>query len=145
MEENREAGVWQRVLGSREDGPHGDLQQLQREAMELAGAYRALAARTTGSAQELLRKLHQGEQANAAALTGILVLSRQHGEHLKLWQPGQEDSRKLLERCYHRTRRCAVEYMARSADSEFGCVFEQLAKREQTHCYLIAQVLGLLR
>ena len=145
MEENREAGVWQRVLSNREEGPRSDLQQLQREAMELAGAYRALAGRTTGSAQELLRKLHQGEQENAAALAGVLMLSRQHGEHLKLWQPGKEDPRKLLERCYHRSRRCAVEYMARSADSEFGCVFEQLAKREQTHCCLIAQVLGSLR
>ena len=142
MEENREAGVWQRVLGSREDGPHGDLQQLQREAMELAGAYRALAARTTGSAQELLRKLHQGEQDNAAALTGVLVLSRQHSEHLKLWQPAMEDPGKMLERCYHRTRRCMTEYLARSAEPEYGLVFEKLAKREGEHCWMLAELIG---
>jgi hypothetical protein len=38
-----------------------------------------------------------------------------------------------------------TEYLARSADGEFGVVFEKLAKREGDHCILIARLLGTLR
>ena len=144
MEENREAGVWQRVLGSREDGPHGDLQQLQREAMELAAIYRNLVAQFTGRQQEQARRLYLGEKDNAQALAGIGLLSRQQGEALKLWQPGKEPAGKVLERCYHRTRRCMTEYLARSAEPEFGSVFRVLADREGEHCAVIAELLGSL-
>ena len=136
--------VWQRVLASREEGTKQDLRQLQREAMELASVYRAVSSRLTGKQQELAKRLYAGEQANGAALAGIGVLSRQSGEQLKLWQPGKEETKKLLERCYHRTRRCMTEYLARSADGEFGVVFEKLAEQEGEHCVLLAQLLGSL-
>ena len=136
--------VWQRVLASREEGTKQDLRQLQREAMELASVYRAVSSRMTGKQQELAKRLYAGERANGAALAGIGVLSRQSGEQLKLWQPGKEETQKLLERCYHRTRRCMTEYLARSADGEFGVVFEKLAKQEGEHCAILAQLLGSL-
>lgn len=98
----------------------------------------------TGWQREQAAKLHQGERANAAALAGIGVLSRQGGEQLKLWQPGNEDPKKQLQRCYHRSRRCMTEYLARSADGEFGVVFDAMAKREGAHCVLIAEILGSL-
>ena len=139
-----EQQIWQRVKAFREELPQNNLLQLQREAMELAAIYRSLSAQLTGKKQELAVKLHRGEKANAAALTGIGMLSRQSAEQVKLWQPGKEDAKKLLERCYHRTRRCMTEYLARSADGEFGIVFEKMAKREGEHCGLIAEVLGSL-
>lgn len=141
----KEQQVWQRVRASREESPKNGLRQLQREAMELAAVYRLLASRMAGRQQELLTKLYQGERENGAALAGIAVLSRQSGESLKLWQPEKEEARRLLERCYHRTRRCMTEYLARSADVEFGVVFEKLAKREGEHCFLIARLLGILQ
>ena len=64
---------------------------------------------------------------------------------MKLWQPGREELGKTLERCYHRSRRCMTEYLARSADVEFGVVFEKLAKREGEHCFLITKLLGILQ
>ena len=137
-----EQQVWQRVRASREETPRNDLHQLQREAMELAAGYRTLAAQVTGRQREQILKLHRGERANAAALAGIGLLSRQNGEQVKLWQPGKEEPKKLLERCYHRTRRCMTEYLARSAEAEFGAVFDRMAKREGEHCALIAEVLG---
>ncbi len=140
-----EQQVWQRVRASREEVPQNDLRQLQREALELASIYRALASRITGSRREQILKLYRGERDNAAALVGIGILSRQSGEQVKLWQPEKEDSRKLLERCYHRTRRCMTEYQARSADGEFGVVFDRLAKREGEQCELIAQLVGSLQ
>ena len=137
-----EQQVWQRVRSAREEAPKNDLRQLQREAMELAAIYRKLSQQMTGKAQELVKRLHAGEKANAAALAGIGKLSRTGGESLKLWQPGNEDPKRLLERCYHRTRRNMTEYLARSADGEFGVVFEKMARRTGEHCGWIAEVLG---
>ena len=91
-----------------------------------------------------MQRLYAGEKANASALVGIGVLSRQGGEALKLWQPGKEDVKTQLQRCYHRTRRCMTEYLARSADGEFGVVFDRLAKREGEHCVMISELLGSL-
>ena len=134
--------VWQRVRAGREEGPKNDLRKLQQEAMELAAVYRSLSSQMTGRRRELVMKLYQGERANASALAGIGYLSRQGGENLKLWQPAMEDPGKMLERCYHRTRRCMTEYLARSADGEFGAVFDRMAKREGEHCCMIAELLG---
>ena len=142
---NLEHQVWQRVRSNREEAGKNDLWQLQREAMELAAIYRSLSAQMAGKLQEQMKRLYAGERANAAALAGIGKLSRQGSENLKLWQPGKEEPSRLLERCYHRTRRCMTEYVARSADGEFGTVFERMAKREGEHCALIAEVLGSLK
>ena len=142
---NMEQRVWERVRSSREESPQNDLRQLQREALELAAVYRNLAAQLSGNPQALAKQLQAGEKDNAAALAGIGMLSRRHEEHLKPWQPGKEDPKRLLERCYHRTRRCMTEYLSRSAEGEFGMVFEKLARREGEHCALIAQLLGSLQ
>ena len=142
QERNMEREVWQRVRGCKEEIPKQDLRQMQREAMELAAIYRSLASRMTGRRQEKLMLLCRGERENAAALAGIAVLSRQGGEAMKLWQPEKDDPRRLLERCYHRTRRCILEYMARSGDGEFGVVYEKMAKKAGEHCLMIAQLLG---
>lgn len=145
MEDRKlEAQVWQRVRATAEEPPRSDLRQLQREAMELAAIYRNLVAQFTGRQQEQARRLYLGEKANAQALAGIGLLSRQQGEALKLWQPGKEPAGKVLERCYHRTRRCMTEYLARSAEPEFGSVFRVLADREGEHCTVIAELLGSL-
>ncbi len=138
----KEQQVWQRVRASREESPTNDLRQLQREAMELAAIYRGLSQQLAGTAREQVLRLHMGEKANAAALAGVGILSRQGGESLKLWQPGKEEPKRLLERCYHRTRRCMTEYLARSAEGEFGVVFEKMAKRAGEHCEMIAELLG---
>ena len=141
---NIEAQVWQRVRSAAGEPPRSDLRQLQREAMELAAVYRTLVAQFTGRQQEQARRLYLGEKTNAQTLAGIGLLSRQTAEALKLWQPGKEAPGKVLERCYHRTRRCMTEYLARSAEAEFGSVFRLMADREGEHCAVIAELLGSL-
>ena len=141
---NLQQQVWQRVRSAAEEPGRNDLRDLQREVMELSAVYRGLVSQFTGRQQELVRRLYIGEKTNAAALAGIGILSRQPGEAVKLWQPGKEPARKLLEKCYHRSRRCMTEYMARSAENEFGTVFQKLAEREGQHCALIAELLGSL-
>ena len=140
-----EQQVWQRVCACREEASRNDLRQLQREAAELAAGYRNLIPQLSGKQLEQVKGLYLGEKANAAALAGIGMLSRQQGENLKLWNPDREEPRKMLEKCYHRTRRCLTEYLARSAEGEFGVVFQAMAEREKANCVLIAQLLGSLK
>lgn len=137
-----EQQVWQRVQSQREKAPRNDLRQLQREAMELAAVYRGISGQLTGKNREAALQLYGGEKANAAALAGIGILSHQGEEAVKVWQPGKEEPKKALERCYHRTRRCMTEYLSRSAEAEFGVVFEKLAKRAGEHCGILAELLG---
>ena len=141
-ERNVEQQVWQRVRAAGEAAPGNDLRQLQREAMELAAVYRGLMGQLGGRQQEQVRRLYLGEKANARTLAGIGLLSRQQWEALKVWQPGKEPSGKVLERCYYRSRRCMAEYLARSADGEYGVIFRWLADREGEHCAVIAELLG---
>ena len=144
MDDRNVEQVWQRVRAAGEEAAGKDLRQLQREAMELAAVYRGLMPQLAGRQQEQVRQLYLGEKANAQKLAGIGMLSRNQGEALKLWQPGKEPPGKVLERCYHRTRRCMVEYLARSADGEYGSVFRGMADREGEHCGVIAELLGSL-
>ena len=144
MDDRNVEQVWQRVRAAGEEAAGKDLRQLQREAMELAAVYRGLMPQFAGRQQEQVRQLYLGEKANAQKLAGIGILSRNPGEAMKLWQPGKEPPGKVLERCYHRTRRCMVEYLARSADGEYGSVFRGMADREGEHCGVIAELLGSL-
>ena len=143
--ENRdinEQQVWQRVMAQPEDPARDDLRGLLLAAMELAAAYRYLAGALTGRQRERAKRLHEGEQANIACLKGIGILSGRGEEVLKIWNPSKEPGRKLLEKCYHKSRRCMVEYMSRSAETEFGTVFRKMADREGEHCAWIAELLG---
>lgn len=141
--ENNEQ-VWQRVF-ARQEVPLGeDLRGLQMAVMERMVAYRTLAGKLTGKPKELVWQLHEGEQRTLAALKGVAQLSGRGGEVLKPWNSQREQPVKMLEKCYHKTRRGMTEYMARSAEPEFGVVFQKLAQRAGEHCAILAEVLGMM-
>lgn len=141
-ESNGEQQVWQRVFAQDMAQPRNDLRERMAAVVELLSVYRHLLSVYTGKRREQLRRLYEGEQSNLARLKGISALSGGGGEVLKLWQPGKEPEKKLLIQCYHKTRRCMVEYMSHSAEPEFGMVFRTLADREGTHCAILAELLG---
>lgn len=143
--ENAQQQVWQRVLARQEEPRGDDLRVLLQGAMELAGCYRYLTTALPGPQKDRARALYEGEQANAACLRGISLLRHSPEETLKLWNPVREPVEKLLEKCYHRTRRAMIEYASRSGEPEFGTVFRSLAQREEQHCVWIAQLLGRKR
>ena len=140
--ENREREVLQRVFARPEEPSHNDLREMMAAVVELVSVYRQLQEGASGQRKEKLRRLQEGEMATLHALKGISVLSGGGGEVLKLWQPAKEPEQKQLIRCYHKTRRCMVDYMARSAETEFGTVFRTLADREGGHCVVLAELLG---
>ncbi len=142
--ENRDPNsqaVWQRVFAQPVQ-PDGDLRHLEMTAAELAGIYRHLMGSHTGKVRERLRWLYEEELSNVACLKGLGVLMGQREEVLKLWTPSREPGRKLLEKCYHLTRRLMVDCMGRSAEPEYGIVFRSIGDREAVHCTAIAELLG---
>ena len=142
FDSNVEQQVWQRVLAQPAQPQRGDLRSLQLAAMELAAAYRHLANTLTGRGRENTKRLYEGETANIACLRGMRILSGVAGEKAKAMNVPKESVEKMLEKCYHKTRRVMAEYMARSVDGEFGEVFRKMAQREGEHCAIIAELLG---
>lgn len=140
--ENGENAVWQRVFAGQSSPPPRELEQLVWECADLAARYGLLMERSSGKQRELLRQLREGEQANLAALLGILRLARRAMAPPTPLAGKREPPARVLEGCWHRTRRCLVEYAARAAEPEFGPVFRSLADREAEHCALLVRLLG---
>lgn len=144
MEQEREAKVWQRVAEQKEVRIHHGIQELIRESGELAAIYRRMAEKLTGQERQLARKLCETEQSNRACLRGIALLSGAGADSTKPWVPGKGDEKGQVMRCYHRTQHSQAEYMARSLDPEYGCVYRELALRQERQCALLAELLGWL-
>ena len=142
--QNKEQQIWQRVLQGQEGQPRSDLRQLQLASMELAGIYRHLSGTLAGKQRELAKKLYEAEMETARCLKGASILAGRKEDVLTIWTPAKEPVRKLLERCYHQTRRCMVEYTARSAETELGPIFQQLARKAENRCAQIGHLLGML-
>ena len=144
MEQEREAKVWQRVAGQQETRTDLGIRGLIRESGELAAIYRRMGEKLTGQEKQLARKLYEMEQSNRACLRGIALLSGIGADSTKPWVPGKGDGKGQLMRCYHRTQHCQAEYMPRSLDPEYGCVYRELALRQERQCALLAELLGWL-
>ena len=133
--------VWQRVQAPPEPGRQ-DYRTLILPAQELAAVYRQRLRGASGREKELLGQLYEGERASIACLRGMEVLSGA-GMRKVFAIPGKESpGAKVLEACYHQTRRAVTEYTARSAEPEFGSVFRILAQRAETRCALLLELLG---
>lgn len=142
-EQNSHQEVWNRVFARQEQAHQETLHSLLNAALEQAGAYRQLAAVLSGKAKDQAKALYDGQIQTIRCLKGIGLLSGGTEEVLKLWSPARESSRKLLEKCYHRSRRAMVAYMSLAAEPEFGAVYRSLADREGQHCAMIAEILGM--
>ena len=142
-EQNMENRVWQRVLsGPGESGE--DLRPLIHSASENVMDYHHLLHRTSGKHRDGLQRLYDRARVNLNCLRGLQAM--RFGSAVKVGNlpASGENFRRILEKCYHRTRRAMQEYTARSAEPEFGAVFAVMAHREQDNAALIAEILGTL-
>lgn len=137
-----ERKVWQRVQSTGGQPQREDLRGLILTAQEAAADYRFLMGQLKGPAAEQAKKLWEGAQETVACLRGLQQLRSVPPRKMAPPTPGQQSVRRVLETGYHRCRRMAGEYTARSADGECGLVFMRLAQREQENCVRIAALLG---
>jgi len=135
-----EQRVWQRVMG---DKPPQDsaMKALAMEALEAANQYRQLQKSRVESHRELGKKLFAAEWENLCCLKGLHRM--QTGAVLKL--PAvtvlPPDGKQLVRR-YHCACRTLAEYTARSAEPEWGSVFQAMARRQEQQCDRLCQLLG---
>ena len=145
MDPKVEQQVWQRVRGQAGPAPEReDLQALIRSAREAAAVYRYLMGSLTGRAGDQARLLWQTQQQTVACLKGIYRLSGGAGRKEKGVSAPREPAQRLLERAYFRAKKTVTEYAARELDPQFGVVFRQLARQEESQCAVIAGALGEL-
>lgn len=140
---DKEQQVWQRVRGTKGPDTGPEQKQMLLDAMEMAAVYGYLLKNASDQSRELLLRLQEGERANIACLKGIARLRRQELPG-KILPPDREPPQKMLERCYHRSRRAMLGFLAQSAVDEFGEVYRAMADREERHCAWLAQLMGSL-
>ena len=135
-----EQRVWNRVMGQKEV-QNRELKELAMEAQQAAAEYRYLLRSKQESHRELGRQLLKAEQENLACLKGLHYLQTGIAMRLPMASPGVWDIKRMVRR-YHVSRRTLAEYMARTAESEWGTVFLAMAKRQEGQCDRIARLLG---
>lgn len=141
-DKDMESRVWQRVMAAPGQSSE-DLRPLMHAASETAMAYWHLTKKANGKNKELLQKLYDRARVNLNCLKGIQAMRFGTAGKLSPLPASGEPMQKVLEKCYHRTRRAMTEYTARSAEPEFGAVFLVMSQREQDNAALIAELLGM--
>lgn len=139
-----ERKVWQRVNAQPGPVPRDDLRGLLLLAQEAAGDYRFLMGQLKGPAADQAKKLWEGSQETVACLKGLQQMRSTASRKTEPLPAQQQTPRRVLERSYHRARKLAGEYTARSAEAECGIVFMRLAQREQENCVRLAALMGKL-
>ena len=140
----QEQAVWQRVMAAKENVQENSLKTHAMQSMEAIREYTALQRKNNGRLHQLASELYKQEQQVLQGLKGLQQL--QTGTPMQLPKlPGYSDpDRRCMVRRYHSTRKAATEFMIRSAESEWGCVFLAMAKIQENQCFLLAQVLGMM-
>ena len=138
-----EKRVWQRVMQQTQP-ENTALKSLAIESQEAMTEYRQLLKAKVESVREVGRQLLKAEQENMACLRGLHYL--QTGEQMKVSMGNlfPVDLKRMVRR-YHRARRQLMEYTARSAEPEWGCVFQAMAKRQEGQCDRLCQLVGYMK
>ena len=146
IDNEKAARVWNRVQGEPDTQQKAQgLLTLIAEEWTDAATYLLLARQFQGKESAMLRSLAQQEQAHTACLKGIYTLITGTQPVTRATTPTLLSVQATLRRCYGREMQCLAAYEARSADPEYGRVFQGLAEQERNHCHVILEILGNLK
>ena len=142
--EEMEQRVWQRVKAAMPEGQtETALHGFALAAEEAIADYSRRLQRSSGRQRELLWELLKLEEENLNSICGLHYLQTGSGmRKRRIPGTGNMDSRGLVLR-YHTARKLLAEYTARSAQPEWGCVFQAMARRQEQQCDLLARLMGL--
>lgn len=137
-----EQNVWQRVVGDQRLQAETDLKHMALDTVEAMSQYSRLLRSHSGKEREVLKQLLDNAGEDFACLKGLYRLQNGSSMKLRTSPTGQSVTTKDLICRYHKTRRAQQEYTARSAEPDWGCVFHDLAQRQEKQCSLLARLLG---
>lgn len=138
--------VWQRVYPQnppQEPDDHALLRRFLTEEAQAAQCYASLAKTLTGSARTL-GTLAEASRRNVLHLKGLCFLltgSRPAAPKLPV---REENPEAALRRCCGECIRWAKACQEHSGDGEYGCIWEELAKKKREQSFQILQILGSL-
>lgn len=121
------------------------LQALAASVLRSAAVYGSLLQQLQGPKKDIVRQLYQQQLETLHVLQGIYALATGRRMNVQTEQQALENIEPTLRRTYGQSLKNLAVYEKRSADGEFGVVFEALAVREREHCRKIAELMGLLQ
>ncbi len=136
--------IWQRVHQTQPNVIE-NLQPMVAIMQENAAVYSHLARQLQGRGRELAMHLHEQQLAAVRCLKGVHRLVA--GSVLQVGSSGatMESSEAALRKAYGQTLKTVTFCESRSADREYGAVFEALGVRQREQCRLLAELMGLLQ
>ena len=141
--ENRdmERRVWQRV-SSQGRAYNPDTAQIMHFCARAAGIFRGLSQNARDHRREKLRALMAGELENLSILRGMERFSGRAATETVVMNHPPEGEAALLRQCVELIREIWIGFASRTADPEFGGVFQTLADLERRRLTDTLRLLG---
>lgn len=136
--------VWQRVRPAQVPVTE-DLQPLAATALNAALGYGELARQLTGIQKELALQLREQMLVTVRCLKGIHRMAGGRPMQLGGSTPVLQTAEALLRKNYGQGLKALHAFESRSADGEYGAVFEALAVRQREHLRKLAELMGFLQ
>lgn len=140
FDESTEKRVWERVRG---EAPQQSLQALATSEKAAAAVFQRLARMAQGPEKTQLRLLAEESRRHERILRGIHCLTSGKALSIRTAAPAADPAPVALRKCYATALRAARAYADRTGDPEYGPVFGAMAAREQAHCAVILEILGM--
>ena len=136
--------VWSRVRPTQQPVTEG-LQALAAVAMTAVAVYAALAKQLGGPQRELALQLREQQLAVARCLKGIRRMAGASPMQIEGAALPIQTAEAALRKNYGQGLKALRAFESRSADEEYGAVFEALAVRQREHLRKITELMGLLQ
>lgn len=136
--------VWSRVRQSQLPVTEG-LQAMAAAAMTAAAMYSSLAKQLQGTQRELALQLREQQIAVVRCLKGVYRMASGETMQISCGAAELQTMEAALRKLYGQSLRALHAFETRSADGEYGAVFEALAMREREYLRKNAELMGLLQ
>lgn len=143
LDPREQVKVWNRVRPVQQPVTEG-LQALAAGALAAAALYGALAKQMNGVQRELALLLREQQLSTARCLKGIHRMAGGAPMQIGGGAPTLQTAEAALRKNYGQSLKALQAFESRSADGEYGAVFEALAVRQREHLRKITELMGLL-
>ena len=136
--------IWQRVHQSQPNVTDG-LQPMAASMQENGAIYSRLARQLQGRGKELALQLREQQLVAVRCLKGVHRMVTGNMLQAGCGEPTVESTEAALRKAYGQTLKTVTFCESRSADREYGAVFEAVGVRQREQCRLLAELMGLLQ
>lgn len=136
--------IWQRVHQPQPNVIE-NLQPMAASMQENVALYSRLARQLQGRGKELALQLREQQLSAVRCLKGVHRMVAGSVLQVGSGEPAACSAEAALRKAYGQTLKTVTFCESRSADREYGAVFEALGVRQREQCRLLAELMGLLQ